>query len=55
MSTSTITLDQLRDREIVAADLLDTVQATPDARRTALTVPSIPLSVFGRKMAGHES
>ncbi|MET4144025.1 hypothetical protein [Arthrobacter sp. UYCo732] len=51
---TTISTGQLRNREIVAADLLHTIEANPDARRTALTVPSEPLSVFGRKMAGHE-
>lgn len=63
MSTSAITLDQLRNREIVASDLLragdtggvHTTTATSSARATIITAPSAPVSVFGRKMAGHES
>lgn len=63
MSTSTITLDQLRNREIVAADLLNigeagrghTAPIQAGARATIITAPSAPMSVFGRKMAGHES
>jgi hypothetical protein len=62
MSTSTITTDQLRNREIAAADLLRTsddarLHSAPvqsSTRATIITAPSAPMSVFGRKMAGHE-
>jgi hypothetical protein len=50
-----ITTDQLRNREIVATDLLATAAANPGDRRTIITAPSEPMSVFGRKLAGHES
>lgn len=55
MSTSTITLDQLRNREIVAADLLTAATESQGAHATIITAPGGPLSVFGRKMAGHGS
>ena len=50
-----ITVDQLRNREIVAADLLDAVAANTSARNPVITAPSEPLSVFGRKMTGHDA
>lgn len=50
-----ITIDQLRNREIVAADLLTAAAANPGDRRTIITAPGEPMSVFGRKLAGHES
>lgn len=49
-----ITIDQLRNREIVAADLLPALAADA-GRRTIITAPSAPLSVFGRKMTGHDA
>lgn len=49
-----ITADQLRNREILAADLLGTATAQAGPRTTIATAPSTPLSVFGRKMVGHE-
>lgn len=53
-----ITTDQLRNREIVAADLLRAAAwnpaENPGDRRTIITAPSAPMSVFGRKLAGHE-
>lgn len=49
-----ITLDQLRNREIVAADLIPAIAADA-GRRTIITAPSEPLSVFGRKMTGHDA
>jgi hypothetical protein len=49
-----ITIDQLRNREIVAADLLHAVAVNPSARSTAINAPSGPLSVFGRKIVGHD-
>ncbi|GAA4033829.1 hypothetical protein GCM10023063_17090 [Arthrobacter methylotrophus] len=50
-----ITVDQLRSREIVVSDLVGAVAAKTGARRTAITAPSEPLSVFGRKMTGHDN
>jgi hypothetical protein len=54
-----ITIDQLRNREIVASDLLRTAAANPAAdhgrRSNVITAPSEPMSVFGRKMAGHDA
>lgn len=55
MSTSKITIDQLRNSEIVAADLLPADGIVVGRRRSVITAPSEPLSVFGRKLAGHES
>lgn len=53
--TAQITLDQLRNREIVAADLVSAGAANAGARSTVITAPSAPLSVFGRKMTGHDA
>lgn len=50
-----ITIDQLRNREIIATDLLATAAANPGDRQSIITAPAAPLSVFGRKLAGHES
>jgi hypothetical protein len=50
-----ITTDQLRNREIVVADLLQASATKPGDHRTIITAPSEPMSVFGRKLAGHES
>jgi hypothetical protein len=50
-----ITIDQLRNREIIAADLLNTAGAQAGARTTAISAPSEPLSRFGRKLAGHDA
>jgi hypothetical protein len=49
-----ITTDQLRNREIAASDLLATASANPGGRQTIITAPSAPMSVFARKLAGHE-
>lgn len=54
-NAAAITVDQLRNEEIVAADLLRATTATPGGRRTSVSAASTPLSVFGRKMAGHGS
>lgn len=51
---STITIEQLRRREINAADLLRAEPSAAGSRPSALTVPSAPLSVFGRKVIGHD-
>lgn len=51
--SSPITTDQLRNREIVASDLL-TAATAQAPRLTIAAAPSAPLSVFGRKMFGHE-
>ncbi|ACL42364.1 hypothetical protein Achl_4413 (plasmid) [Pseudarthrobacter chlorophenolicus A6] len=51
--TSTITIDQLRNREIGAAELLATAGENDDRSRNIVTAPGAPLSVFGRKLAGH--
>lgn len=50
-----ITVDQLRNREIVAADMLHAVTENGTGRRTLITAPGEPLSLFGRKMAGHDA
>jgi hypothetical protein len=50
-----ITIDQLRNSEIVAADLVEAAALNPGGRRTIITAPGEPMSVFGRKLAGHES
>lgn len=50
-----ITRDQLRNEEIVVADLIRTTAATTGVRRTVISTAGAPLSVFGRKLAGHGS
>lgn len=55
LNPADITVDQLRNGEIVASDLLHAAAATPADRRTAIASPGAPLSVFGRKMVGHDA
>ncbi|QOT19221.1 hypothetical protein [Paenarthrobacter sp. YJN-5] len=50
-----ITIDQLRNREISATDLPTLAPAEADRRQTIITAPSEPVSVFGRKLAGHDA
>lgn len=50
-----ITIDQLRNHEIGAAELLSSAARNNDGGRTIVTAPTAPLSVFGRKLAGHRS
>lgn len=54
-----ITTDQLRNREIAATDLLRTAAwnpaSNPGGRQTIITAPAGPMSVFGRKLAGHDA
>lgn len=53
--SATITIDQLRNREIAVTDLLRTAAPTVPARLGHLGAPVEPLSVFGRKIVGHDS
>lgn len=53
-SPAPITINQLRNREIIATDLL-TSAPEADRRQTIITAPSEPMSVFGRKLAGHDA
>ncbi|WP_422759075.1 hypothetical protein [Paenarthrobacter sp. C1] len=54
-SPAPITIDQLRNREIIATKLLTSAPAEADRRQTIITAPSGPMSVFGRKLAGHDA
>lgn len=49
-----ITEDQLRNREIAAADLISS-DSFPAGAGHVITAPGRPLSVFGRKIAGHDA
>ncbi|MBG0738687.1 hypothetical protein IV500_04530 [Paeniglutamicibacter antarcticus] len=53
--TPQITIDQLRKREIVTVDLLDSAAPNAGDRRDIITAPVQPLSVFSRKVTGHDS